>query len=295
MSIARSRVQGRRRAVMAFAEEMGVIVMPSARRRSQRPAAAPRADRFPAPHRAPGRDIPIHLGDGLTVKAFLERVSPGAARGRFYTNLPRWAAPPRRQAIRPVRRGAWRFSPSAWPLPTSGAVRLLRPGPATRTGGSARAHQGLRPSRPSLRPDHGQRPRPGGAGGDCWPSTPPWTWPARLGELFDRYGPPTVIRFNWARGLRDQMGGRPHHPVRRLHGRGLRDDDGRGPPAPIRVRRLCGATPPVRRARAPVRADQHDALRGGLGRLQPEVARRAGRVGNDGCYRPIHRRPARHV
>ena len=261
---------------------------------------------------AQGRDIPIHLGVmAFTVKEFLRRVPRRELRDGdvWYLNLPEVGGNhlPDVKAIRPVFAGgrlvAFAINLAHW-ADIGGAVPgsyvpwadEADPGRASgsRRSRSSTGRAPRAPSTSSWRIVRGREEREG----DCRAMYSAVEVGARrLGELFGRYGRPTVLGcFDRYRAESDAAMRRadPRHPRRRLRGRGLgrrrrpRGPAGAGPGDRHRPGRARGVRL-HRHRRGGGRPDQRDAASSPASAVYyslkslvaPDVP------ANDGCYRPI--------
>jgi len=301
-----------RHAVLAVAEEMSVIVMRSARSPLLKEAGDLSSALTDARGRliAQGRDIPIHLGVmAFTVKAFLERVPRRELREGdvYYTNLPEVGGNhlPDVKAIRPVfaagRLAAFAISLAHW-ADIGGAV------PGSYVPWASEAYQeGLRiapikvfdrkgPTRAFdliMANVRGREEREG----DCFAQYAAVDVAARrLGELFDRYGPPTMLACfdRLLKAAETQM----REAIRTIPagvyaGEDWVDDDGHEDrPVPIRVTvtvRADSATFDFAGTGAtvtgPINTTPYVAASAVYYSLKSLVAPDV--PGNDGCYRPI--------
>ena len=301
-----------RHAVLAIAEEMSVIVMRSARSPLLKEAGDLSSALTDARGRliAQGRDIPIHLGVmAFTVKAFLERVPRRDLRDGdvYYTNLPEVGGNhlPDVKAIRPVfaggRLAAFAISLAHW-ADIGGAV------PGSYVPWASDAYQeGLRiapvkvfdrrgPTRAFdliMANVRGREEREG----DCLAQFAAVDVAARrLGELFERYGTPTVLacfdRLLKA-GEAQMRAAIRTIPSGVYAGEDWVDDDGHvDRPVPIRVTvtvrgdsarfDFAGTGPTVT---GPVNTTPFVAASAVYYSLKSLVAPDV--PGNDGCYRPI--------
>jgi N-methylhydantoinase B len=301
-----------RHAIYAIAEEMSLIIMRSARSPLLKEAGDLSSALTDARGRliAQGRDIPIHLGVmAFTVKEFLRRVPRRELRDGdvWYLNLPEVGGNhlPDVKAIRPVfaggRLAAFAINLAHW-ADIGGAV----PGSYVPWADEA-IQEGLRiapikvfdrkgPTRAfdlimsNLR---GREEREG----DCRAMYSAVEVGARrLGELFDRYGPPTVLgcfdryRAESEAGMRAAIEGIPDGVYA---GEDWVDDDGHEDrPVPVRVTvtvrggraafDFTGTGPAVK---GPVNATPYVTASAVYYSMKSLVAPDV--PANDGCYRPI--------
>jgi N-methylhydantoinase B len=301
-----------RHAIYAIAEEMSLIIMRSARSPLLKEAGDLSSALTDARGRliAQGRDIPIHLGVmAFTVKEFLRRVPRRELRDGdvWYLNLPEVGGNhlPDVKAIRPVfaggRLAAFAINLAHW-ADIGGAV----PGSYVPWADEA-IQEGLRiapikvfdrkgPTRAfdlimsNLR---GREEREG----DCRAMYSAVEVGARrLGELFDRYGPPTVLgcfdryRAESEAGMRAAIEGIPDGVYA---GEDWVDDDGHEDrPVPVRVTvtvrggraafDFAGTGPAVK---GPVNATPYVTASAVYYSMKSLVAPDV--PANDGCYRPI--------
>jgi N-methylhydantoinase B len=301
-----------RHAVLAIAEEMSVIVMRSARSPLLKEAGDLSSALTDAHGRlvAQGKDIPIHLGVmAFTVKEFLNRVPRRALREGdvYYLNLPEVGGNhlPDVKAIRPVfaggRLAAFAVSLAHW-ADIGGAV----PGSYVPWAEDA-CQEGLRiapvklfdrrgPTRAFdlvMTNVRGREEREG----DCRAQYAAGEVAARrLGELFHRYGAPTVLacfaqmRAEAETGMRAAI---RTIPAGTYVGEDWVDDDGHDD-RPVRVRvtvRIEGGRAAFdfagtgAAARGPVNTTPFVACSAVYYSLKSLVAPEV--PGNDGCYAPI--------
>ena len=312
MSVSPITLEVVRHAVLAIAEEMSVIVMRSARSPLLKEAGDLSSALTDSRGRliAQGRDIPIHLGVmAFTVKSFLQRIRRRDLRAGdvYYTNLPEVGGNhlPDVKAIRPVfaggRLAAFAISLAHW-ADIGGAV----PGSYVPWASEA-CQEGLRiaPIKvfdrhgPTLALDlimanvRGREEREG----DCYAQFAAVDVAARrLEELFQRYGPPSVLgcfdRLRTA-GEAQMRAAIRTIPSGVYSGEDWVDDDGHEDrPVPIRVTVTVRGdtarfdfTGTGAAVKGPVNTTPFVAASAVYYSLKSLVAPDV--PGNDGCYRPI--------